>query len=181
MSLASPPPLAYQPIDHTPDPKLDLLLERHVDVSPALVWDAWTKPDLIRRWFTPAPWRTVECTIDLRPGGVFRTVMESPEGERFPGDGCYLEIVPRRKLVWTSALLPGYRPVNPAGTNDARKPCAEFLFTAVIAMTPQGNGTRYSALAIHTDPDSCKRHMEMGFHDGWGKALDQLVTLMKGT
>lgn len=73
------------------DPKLDLRLERTIDVSPSLVWKAWTEPEHIVHWFTPAPWKTVECKIDLRPGGEFCSVMESPEGERFPNVGCYLE------------------------------------------------------------------------------------------
>lgn len=169
---------AYEPIAHTPDPKLDLLLERVVDVPVGLVWEAWTNPAYLKQWFTPAPWKTVDCEIDLRPGGIFRTVMESPEGERFPGSGCFLEVIHHRKLVWTSALLPGYRPVKVAA-GEARKECDEMLFTAVISMTPQGRGTRYSALAIHTDPEACKRHEAMGFHTGWGSALDQLVALMK--
>ncbi len=179
MSGASLPQSSGQPIVHTPDPKLDLLLERVVDVPPALVWAAWTKPELLKKWFTPAPWKTVECEIDLRPGGIFRTVMESPEGERHAGDGCYLEIVPERKLVWTSALLPGYRPVKPTMSLDPSKGCDQLLFSAVISLAPEGKGTRYTALVIHIDEASCKRHNDMGFHMGWGAALDQLVALMQ--
>ena len=52
------------------DPRLDLLLERVVDVPPDLVWTAWTVPAHVKKWFTPAPWKTVECEIDLRPGGM---------------------------------------------------------------------------------------------------------------
>ena len=66
------------------DPTHDLRLERIVDVSPSLVWAAWTTPAHILKWFTPAPWQTVDCEIDLRPGGVFRTTMRSPEGQDFP-------------------------------------------------------------------------------------------------
>src|SRR2546425_245846 len=88
---------------------LDLVLERVVDVRRELVWSAWTKPEHVKRWFTPPPWKTVDCEIDLRPGGIFRTVMRSPEGQDHPNTGCYLEIVPYEKLVWTSALGPGYR------------------------------------------------------------------------
>src|SRR5690606_38085537 len=93
-----------------PDPKLDLVLERVVDVPRALVWKAWTTPAHIRNWFVPRPWTITDCEIDLKPGGVFRTVMRSPEGQEFPNLGCYLEIVPEERLVWTDALLPGYRP-----------------------------------------------------------------------
>jgi uncharacterized protein YndB with AHSA1/START domain len=157
------------------DPKLDLMLERVVDVPRELVWAAWTKPEHIRKWFTPAPWKTVDCEIDLRPGGIFRTVMESPEGEQFPSAGCYLEIVPNEKLVWTSALGPGYRPVNRGELTG----CAELLFTAVITFEAHGSGTKYCAVAIHGDDATSKKHAEMGFHEGWGAALDQLVALVK--
>ena len=97
------------PIVHQPDARLDLVLERILDVPPELVWRAWTTPSILKKWFTPAPWTTIDCEVDLRPGGVFRTTMRSPEGEEFPNAGCYLEIVPNRKLVWTNALEPGYR------------------------------------------------------------------------
>jgi uncharacterized protein YndB with AHSA1/START domain len=89
------------------DPRLDLVLERVVDVAPELVWAAWTVPEHIKKWFTPAPWKTVDCEIDLRPGGIFRTVMRSPEGQDITNVGCFLEIVANRKLIWTVALQPG--------------------------------------------------------------------------
>ena len=63
------------------DPRLDLKLERVVEVPPELVWAAWTVPEHVKKWFTPAPWQTVDCEIDLRPGGIFRTVMRSPAGQ----------------------------------------------------------------------------------------------------
>lgn len=65
-----------------PDPKLDLVLERVVDVPRELVWKARTTPEHLKKWFTPAPWTTVDCEIDLRPGGIFRTVMRSPAPHR---------------------------------------------------------------------------------------------------
>ena len=154
----------------TPDPKLDLSFERIVDVPRELVWMAWTTPDYIKKWFTPAPWQTVDCEIDLRPGGIFRTVMRSPEGKDFPNLGCYLEVIENEKLVWTAALKPGYRPQNPPGA---------LLFTAVILLEPHGVGTKYTAIAIHGDEESTKKHADMGFYDGWGKTLDQLVALAK--
>ncbi len=151
------------------DPDLDLLLERTVPVSPRAVWDAWTIPEQLVRWFAPRPWTTAACDIDLRPGGGFGTVMRSPEGEESGGVGCYLVVEDGRRLVFTDALGPGYRP-NPSP-----------FFTAEILIEPDGDGTRYRVIARHADREAKKKHEEMGFHDGWNAALDQLVEMVRGT
>lgn len=154
---------------HALDPNVDLELVREVDVPPELVWKAWTTPELLTQWFTPKPYETPHCEIDLRPGGIFRTVMRSPEGEESDGSGCYLEVLPNERLVWTSALGPGFRPQT-----------SDLPFTAIIELQPTaGGGTRYRAIAMHQEPEHSKRHAEMGFEEGWGAALDQLVALMQ--
>lgn len=159
------------------DPKLDLVLERVVDVPPGLVWKAWTQPEHLKAWFTPEPWKTVDCRIDLRPGGEFFTVMRSPEGREFPNAGCYLEIVEGKKLVWTTVLLPGFRPAKLTAAEGHE--CEELAMTAILLLEAQGKGTKYTAIALHADPGSRKKHEELGFHEGWGKALDQLVAHMR--
>jgi uncharacterized protein YndB with AHSA1/START domain len=98
--------------------------------------------------------------------------MESPEGQQFPNTGCYLEVVPNRKLVWTGALQPGYRPTDVT-------PEMPFVFTAIIEMEPHGAGTKYTATVMHSNADGRAKHEAMGFEQGWGKALDQLVALME--
>src|SRR5438309_7366408 len=125
------------PLTHIPDPKLDLFFERIVDVPRELVWRAWTTPELLKKWFTPVPWRTVDCEIDLRPGGIFRTVMRSPEGEDFPAGGCYLEVIENERLVWTSVLTAGFRPTPQSANPDHN----ELAFTGVISLEPSGKGT----------------------------------------
>jgi uncharacterized protein YndB with AHSA1/START domain len=160
------------PIVDRRDPERDLVLERVIDVSPERVWRAWTEPEQLKRWFTPAPWSTADCEIDLRPGGIFSVVMRTPEGEEQPqGAGCYLEVVPNRRLVWTGALGPGFRPT--------RREEGALPFTAIITMEPHGDGTKYTAHVMHEDAADAKRHAEMGFHSGWGAALDQLVAMAK--
>ena len=154
----------------THDPDLDLRLERLVDVPVELVWRAWTEPEHVMAWFTPRPWQTVACEIDLRPGGRFATVMRDPDGNEFPSVGCYLEVAAPTRLVFTSALLPGYRPLP----DDAQG----LAFTAVLTFEPVGDSTRYSARAIHGSRGAAKEHEQMGFLDGWGSALDQLVEHM---
>lgn len=156
------------------NPELDLLLERTVDVSPDLVWQAWTNPEYLVKWFTPAPYSTVKAELDVRPGGLFHTTMRSPDGEEYPSDGCYLEVVEGERLTFTSAFGPGFRPVVPS--NGA----GDLAFTAVITIESDGSGgTKYSALAMHASPEACKQHEEMGFHEGWGAAFDQLVEWAK--
>lgn len=49
----------------------------------------------------------------------------------------------------------------------------------MIQLAPEGKRTRYTAIAMHATAADRKRHEEMGFHEGWGKALDQLVDLAK--
>ena len=97
------------------NPQFDLLLERVVDVPRELVWRAWTTPELLKKWFTPRPWETIDCELELRPGGIFRTTMRSPEGEECPVLGCFLEVVENERLVWTEALGPGFRPLQKSG------------------------------------------------------------------
>jgi uncharacterized protein YndB with AHSA1/START domain len=145
------------------DGRLDLMFARVVKVPRALIWRCWTEPEHLKPWFTPMPWKTIDCEIDLKPGGIFRTTMLSPEGKEFPNIGCYLEVVHHERLVWTDALLPGYRP--------SEKP----FVTAILTLKDHPDGTKYTARTLHKDDADRQRHADMGFEQGWGKALDQLI------
>lgn len=156
------------------NPKLDLKLERVVPVSPDKIYRAWTTPEHLKQWFCPKPWQTTECEMDLRPGGVFRTVMEGPNGERFNNAGCFLELVPPRRIVWTNALEPGFRPA----VADKSAP-VHFFFTATLTFEPQGAGTKYTAIVQHANESDAAQHATMGFDDGWGTVLNQLVEILQ--
>jgi uncharacterized protein YndB with AHSA1/START domain len=157
------------------NPETDLVIDRIINVPVEKVWAAWTQPELIKQWFTPKPWKTVEVDNDLRPGGRTNVVMESPEGQRFPNNGSYLEVVPNNRLTFTSVLLEDFRPA-PKPENGAQ----DMPFTASIIIENLGDGkTRYIAWVRHADATGRKAHADMGFHDGWGAALDQLVELME--
>jgi uncharacterized protein YndB with AHSA1/START domain len=156
------------------NPKLDLVLERTANVSPAQVWKALTDSQELMKWFCPRPWKVVRAEIDARPGGVFMTEMQGPNGES-PGaqSGCYLEVIPNKKLVWTSALGPDYRP-NPPPQGDHG-----FQMTAVIELESHAGGTKYKATVKHADEKSRSVHDQMGFQQGWGAAFDQMVELIQ--
>lgn len=151
--------------------ELDLVLERVVDVTPEQLWTAWTTPDLLMPWFCPKPWSVVACEIDLHIGGKFATTMQSPEGEQFPNDGCYLEIVPNQRLVWTNMLTENFRP---APTDHLG-----FGFTGVLTFESTSEGTKYKAIARHSSVEHCKQHADMGFQEGWSIVLDQLIAFIK--
>ena len=149
----------------------ELVLERRLPLPPEAVWRAWTEPELLKQWFCPKPWQTVEAEIDLRPGGAFGTVMQGPDGTRNAGTGCYLEVQAPHRLVWTSAMGPGYVPLpdTPGG----------IVFTCVLGFEAVEGGTLYTARAVHRDAAGAQAHAAMGFHEGWGAALTQLVELMQ--
>lgn len=155
-------------------PSLDLQFQRDVPLSAADIWDGWTNPDTLMKWFCPRPWKVVECEIDLQPGGVFRTLMQSPEGQNMPANtGTFLAIEPQRRLVWTNALGPGFRP-QPKPEDEH----LGFFFVVDLRLAPLvGGGTRYTAVVMHQDEQGKQAHAAMGFEQGWGRALDQLVEL----
>jgi uncharacterized protein YndB with AHSA1/START domain len=151
--------------------KLDLVLERTIDAPIDLVWAAYTNPEPLKRWFAPRPYEVTECELDLRPGGIFRIRMVGPDGfDTGHGvPGCVLEVIEGRKLAWTSALGPGYRP------NLAGEGCESFPMTAVITFEDAGDGkTAYRAVSLHKDEADREKHEQMGFHDGWGTVAGQL-------
>ena len=80
----------------------DLVISREFDAPPQLLFDAWTKPELLKRWFGPPGWELPECEVDLRVGGRWRYLMRSSEtGEEMGIHGVYQEIVVPELMVTT--------------------------------------------------------------------------------
>jgi uncharacterized protein YndB with AHSA1/START domain len=148
---------------------LDLSFSLTVSSPVAHLWKGWTDPELLKKWFCPLPWRTVECEIELRPGGRFHTVMQGPGGERQDNEGVYLEVVPEKRLVWTNALVRGFRPAPESDLG--------FLFTAIVEFEARGEQTLYRATVLHRRPEDRDMHARAGFEQGWTLALQQLVAL----
>ena len=154
----------------------DLVLERTLDAPVDLVWAAYTDPEHLKQWFAPKPYQITECELDLRPGGIFRIRMVGPDNfDTGHGTaGCVLEVVENKKLTWTSALGPGYRP------NETGEGCESFPMTAIVTFEDAGNGkTAYRAVALHKDAKDKETHEQMGFHDGWGTTAGQLEEYAK--
>ncbi len=154
------------------DPERDLTFERVVPVDVEHLWRGWTDPAVMVRWFCPAPWVTTEAEVDPTPGGIFRTVMESPEGIRQEGVGCVLVAEHPNLLVWTNALGPEFRPQEVGAPG--------FAFIATLEFEQLDEGARYRATVCHASAEGAQEHRELGFHEGWNAALDQLLALDVG-
>lgn len=146
----------------------DLVLDRILDAPRDKLWRCWTEPELLKRWFCPKPWFVSEARLDLRPGGECFTVMNGPDGERVDNMGVYLDIVHGERIVLTDAFQPGWRPSG--------RP----FMVAEMRFADAGDGrTKYRARAMHWTEEARNEHQAMGFHEGWGKAADQLEELAK--
>lgn len=147
----------------------ELNISRLIKAPPAVVWDAWSDPAKLAQWWIPAP---IECrvdTLDLRPGGGFVTKMREGGGDwQAHVDGCFLEAVPEKKLVFTTVLTEGWQPVEPW-----------LALTAILTFEPRDGGTLYAARVLHKSPEDSARHDEMGFYEGWGTAIGQLARLVE--
>ena len=82
----------------------DLVIERTFAAAQARVFEAWTSPEVLRRWWGAGPdWTSPAVEIDLRPGGRYRLSMQDPSGVVRSVGGEYLEVDPPRRLVYTWA------------------------------------------------------------------------------
>ncbi|HEX6537370.1 MAG TPA: SRPBCC domain-containing protein [Gemmatimonadaceae bacterium] len=148
------------------NPKTDFVLERFIDAPKHLVWEALTKPEHLKEWYMPRAWGAVSaCEMDVRPGGIFSIDIALPDGREVPNLGCFVEVVPMERLVWTSMLFPGYRP---AVFDD-------IPITAIITMESVGTGTRYVFTALHRDEADFERDKASGWQQGTEIAIEQFV------
>ena len=144
-----------------------LQIVREMDVSAEKLFKVWTTPERMGEWFCPKPWKVTEAKLDVRPGGASYILMEGPNGERIPNRGVYLDVIENEKIVFTDAFTSAWVP--------SEKP----FMVGVILLEDLGNGrTRYTAKALHWTQEDKQAHEDMGFHEGWGIAADQLAALV---
>jgi uncharacterized protein YndB with AHSA1/START domain len=145
----------------------ELVLTRLIDAPREKLFRAWTDPALMERWFCPKPWFVSDVKLDLRAGGSSSMFINGPNGEKSPNRGVYLDVVKNERIVFTDAYT------------EAWKPSEKPFFTAIVTFEDEGGKTRYTARALHWTAADRDQHEKMGFHDGWGKAADQLEALAK--
>lgn len=148
------------------NPSTDFVLERFIDAPVSLVWEALTRPEHLTEWYMPRQWGSVaKCELDVRPGGMFSIDIKVGAGQVVPNLGCYLDVVPLKRLVWTSMLFPGFRP---AVFDD-------IPITAIVTLEASGSGTRYVFTALHRNAEDFEQDKASGWVEGTTIAMDQLV------
>lgn len=148
----------------------ELTVTRFIAAPPSKVWDVMVNRQ--EEWWCPVPWRAEFLVQEWRAGGRTSVMMHGPEGEQHPHEGIFLEVTPGVRFVSTDALV-----VDEAGQFMPKGP----FMVGCWEISPEGEGTRYTATARHWDEDAAKRHAEMGFEEGWGACADQLKALCEGS
>ena len=150
------------------NPELDLTISRVIRAPRQVVWSAWTDPASFEQWWVPAPARCRVVEMELRPGGPLVTRISENGGDFTPHlDACFLAVDDRERIVFTNALVGGWRP-------------AEHPFmTAVVTLRDHPEGTDYAAHVMHRNAADRNMHQELGFHDGWGTVIEQLASLVE--
>lgn len=86
----------------------EMVVSRTFDAPARIVFEAWTKPELFKRWWVPKSlgMALLSCELDVRVGGGYRLVFRHGDSEPMTFHGKYLEVVPPSRLVWTNEESP---------------------------------------------------------------------------
>jgi uncharacterized protein YndB with AHSA1/START domain len=84
----------------------EIVLTRVFEAPRRLIFDAMTKPELLKRWFGPRGWSLVECEVDLKVGGAWRFVLRGPDSREMSMRGVYREIRRPEGSVHTEIIDP---------------------------------------------------------------------------
>lgn len=138
-----------------PDPVPTLTLVRRVAAPPALVFAAWTRAEMLARWWGPHHTRVVEAEADPRIGGRFRTVLEEDTGARHEVSGRYAEVEQDRRLVFSWAW--------------SSQP--DRVSRVTVEFAAAGDGTELTLVHDQfADAETATRHRR-----GWTESLERLV------
>ena len=139
--------------------KPSLTLKRRIKATPAQVFQAWTDPEKIVRWFGPHETvaGSVRAQVDVRRGGRYQMNFQTADGERHQVGGVYREVVVDSRLVFTWAWQ--------------STPERESLVT--ITIVPDGDGT---LLTLHHEQFFDQKARD-GHERGWTGTLDKLERL----
>ncbi|MBY0321818.1 MAG: SRPBCC domain-containing protein [Reyranella sp.] len=141
----------------------ELIIARSFDAPARLLFEAWSKPEHLKKWFGPVGYPVTMCEMDFRVGGLWRAAMTGPSGtQQTPFGGEYLEIVPNRRIVFSNGFeLPG----------------AEKMIMT-ITFDEKGGKTLLTMRTLFASIAQKATHVGAGMAEGIASGLDQLTDLV---
>src|SRR5690348_16943734 len=137
----------------------ELVVTRTVNAPPRIVFEAWTRPELFKRWWVPKSCglTMLSCEQDVRVGGRYRLVYSHPAApEPMEFFGRYLEVVPPSRLVWTN---------EEAGDNGQ---------VTTVTFEEQGGKTLLVMHDLYPSKEALDEAIESGSTSGLDETFDQL-------
>jgi uncharacterized protein YndB with AHSA1/START domain len=135
-----------------------ILLNAEFDAPPHAVYQAWTTPELISRWWAGNWGEVTSADTDLRPGGTWRYVTARPDGTETVFEGEYREIVPDERIVTTEM----YQGEPEAGAQNT------------VTFTENGDGTAVELVVQHVNKEYRDGHVKSGVEDALLSAMERL-------
>jgi uncharacterized protein YndB with AHSA1/START domain len=156
------------PTNHT---SMELKSDREIVIArifngPArIVFDAWTRPELVRRWWAPKSRGVsiVGCDADVRVGGGYRYVLRRDDGGEFAFSGKYTEVTPHSRLVYTQV----FEPMAGAG---------EVIVT--VTFDERDGRTHLVSHALYPSRQARDGALASGMEHGMRETMDQLDELV---
>ena len=78
----------------------ELLVTRTLNAPIDLVWEAWTNPEHIAKWWGPNGFTNTITTMDMKPGGEWILTMHGPDGKDYKNKSIFKEVIPQKKIVF---------------------------------------------------------------------------------
>jgi uncharacterized protein YndB with AHSA1/START domain len=142
----------------------EISMTRVFDAPRRLVFDAFTKPELVKRWLLGPPgWTMPVCEIDLMVGGAYRYVWRHADGREMGMGGIYREIVPQERLVCTELFDEAWYP-------------GEALVTTILA--EQGGRTTLTSTMLYVSQETRDAVLKSGMERGVAASYDRLEELL---
>jgi uncharacterized protein YndB with AHSA1/START domain len=155
----------------SPSGERDVVMTRVFNAPRHLVFDAWTRPELLVRWYGARGWSLPVCEIDLRPGGTYRYVLRGPDGAEVTLRGTYREVAPPERLVSTEAFSQGF---SEEGWRPEDETVSTMLLTEQDGQTTWSLTTTYPTREVRDAAYAMKQAW-----DGMSYSLDRLDELLR--
>lgn len=145
----------------------DIVITREFAAPRQLVWDVWTQPKHIEKWFGPKEWNTKVESLDFRVGGRANYAMTGPDGIPHRFGGVFKEIVPIERLVTTDEWGEGIEE-SMKGVDLPQGMIVTALFDDL------GERTKLTLITSHPTLEEKKKHEAMGVVDGWNSSFEKM-------